>query len=706
MPDESPIEPTGNPSETLASIIQEFALFAARREEGIQNIQNGQPVDLDCFAGPSVLLLNAAPGLGKTYALIREAERLWKSLPVLQLGPTHDSFDNVERIAPDEAPDGVGWGHWQGHNDGRKGGAACPKSVRASMGYKSGLECTCEATPPSFTGVPTFAPVDYVLNIEQSGHPLDPEQLLFPSPLTPHATKFPWWAIDDVGLDRFVGKREVTKLDLDRTSAGYPDAWVGSVIIRQLTAGLSRLLERHTSWMTEETSRENNSWSGYDLYQRLDDILREQNSGVYLPASLNGLEPSNDPWPNVDAGSLADWPQNFMPYLVPKLESESAAWFNATQSEPNQEFQPHIHVVWESPEAGGPLQSVLRIRWRRRLSLLRPILIMDASGNLDLLERAFRGYGLHIQQSAPVEVPPFPTTMKVRQYWGHHLTKGTLSSSGSVDGTDHSSVISSTYRNLLIQQISRRQEQSAAPLKVGIVSFKSLVDDGKAALVEAGIAGENIVSDYYFNVRGSNSFTKCDIVIIVGYPIPNPQGLYEEACALYDHDMPHISREREYFAREMELRNGQKLNIEKIPGYADERLQALYEQKSLSEVYQAFHRARPYALSTSVKEVLMFTDVPVEGVPVDGFFCEGRHGRAFDILTRLFDEGDGEVAAPELAGAIQEANPEREPSLNAVKGWVRKPATVQWLTKAIGCEFIEGNSKTNPHKYRRISGSS
>ena len=223
MPNESSVEPTGEPSESLASIIHDFALSAARREEGIQRIQRGLPIDPSWFAGPSVLLLNAAPGLGKTYSLIQEAERLWSSLPVLHLGPTHDSFENVERIAPEDAPDGIGWGHWRGHDDGRKGGTPCPRSVRASMGYKSGVECTCKATPPSFTGVPTFAPVDYILNIEHQGFPLDPEQLLFPTPLTPHALRFPWWTIDDVELGRFVGKREVTKLDLDRTAAGYPE---------------------------------------------------------------------------------------------------------------------------------------------------------------------------------------------------------------------------------------------------------------------------------------------------------------------------------------------------------------------------------------------------------------------------------------------------------------------------------------------------
>ena len=150
MPELSPVEPSEETSATLASIIQEFALSATKRDEGIQRIQDGLPIDINWFAGPSVLLLNAAPGLGKTYALVQEAKRLWASLPVLHLGPTHDSFENVERISPEEAPGGVGWGHWQGHDDGRKSGTPCPRSIRANKGYDSGKKCTCEATPPTY----------------------------------------------------------------------------------------------------------------------------------------------------------------------------------------------------------------------------------------------------------------------------------------------------------------------------------------------------------------------------------------------------------------------------------------------------------------------------------------------------------------------------------------------------------------------------
>ena len=171
----------------------------------------------------------------------------------------------------------------------------------------------------------------------------------------------------------------------------------------------------------------------------------------------------------------------------------------------------------------------------------------------------------------------------------------------------------------------------------------------------------------------------------LGYPIPNPYGLYEEACVLYDGDPELISRDEEYFCANMELRNGQSLKVTKIRGYADPRLHALYEQKSLSELYQAFHRARPFG-DTRVKEVLVFTDVPVKGVPVDGFL--GREGRVFDILLELHEEQGGIVELPILADAVIETHPNIAPNRGALDKWIRRNA--DWLSAASNSEYVKG----------------
>ena len=93
----------------ILSIIYSMMLKSMWYEEGIQRLQQRMPINPDWFTAPHVLILNAAPGLGKTSALVAAAEHMWETLPVLHLGPTHDSFSNVERRE--------GWSHWQGHDD-------------------------------------------------------------------------------------------------------------------------------------------------------------------------------------------------------------------------------------------------------------------------------------------------------------------------------------------------------------------------------------------------------------------------------------------------------------------------------------------------------------------------------------------------------------------------------------------------------------
>ena len=88
--------------------------------------------------------------------------------------------------------------------------------------------------------------------------------------------------------------------------------------------------------------------------------------------------------------------------------------------------------------------------------------------------------------------------------------------------------------------------------------------------------------------------------------------------------------------------------------------------------------------------------MPIEGVPVDGFFCEGRHGRAFDVLTELLRRNEGTVTCPELVDAIMDANPDIEPSRAAIDTWVRRPASVEWLEQATGTTYTPGTSRSSP----------
>ncbi len=80
---------------------------------------------------------------------------------------------------------------------------------------------------------------------------------------------------------------------------------------------------------------------------------------------------------------------------------------------------------------------------------------------------------------------------------------------------------------------------------------------------------------HYYNLRGDNDFQHCGILVVLRYPIPIPQGLYEEACALHFDDPEPISREPLPFDDRLVMGNGRSLTIEKIFAYKDERLHRL-----------------------------------------------------------------------------------------------------------------------------------
>ena len=136
-------------------------------------------------------------------------------------------------------------------------------------------------------------------------------------------------------------------------------------------------------------------------------------------------------------------------------------------------------------------------------------------------------------------------------------------------------------------------------------------------------------------------------------------------------------------------------------GYKDARLNAMLMQKSRSELYQALHRSRPFAPATSVREVLMFTDVPVPGVPVDTFF--GRDGRMFDCLDKLLSECYEGVTLLQLVDSYRAVcGPQDDVALRDSQiRWTKRNAP--WLSEATNSVFVPGRGKGQPGLFRTRS---
>ena len=633
-------------------------------------------------------LISAAPGIGKTHQVVQLAEEhdMVVNRPVLHAVPSHKSFTNVERQGF--------WDHWQGHSSGENGDEPCPASMLGNKGYRPGRDCTCGwvRSEAGEGHVPTVSPVEYLLANDPDGPPLRPEAL-----------EFPLWVFDDIGPDKFVDTMVITRRDLELTEQHHPYQSA-----RAVACALLRVLDGHTAENQGRLIHEKQSWSGSELVEHLDESFAADGMSVAsweFKTVLDVLESvqgkagmwPDQPWVPRQKRLEQPLPLNFMETLFNCLVRDCGSHFKGVSGNPS------IHMVWASPQPGQPQQSIIRLNRRKYLprEAIHKTVVLDANGDPDLWSTAL---------GAPVTLGetnhellsnggmPFPQAMRVVQLRDSHVGKTTLE---HFDGDGQATLIPK-YRDLLKQEVQSRKELGKAK-KVGIITFQELIPDSIAALQEAGyIYSEDpeqteIVTGYYYNLRGANEFTGCDVLVLLGYPRPNPQGLYEETCALYQDDPVPISEEPTRYSGRLQLRNGYSISIDKLLyGYNDTRLQSMLNQKSRAELYQALHRARPFAPATSVQEVLLVTDVPVPGVPVDTFF--GRDGRMFDSLTALL--GDGDTTVPQLVDRFiaDHGHNGDGATRDSLERWVKR--NTPWLSEATGTKFVPGKGRGNPGRFR------
>ena len=625
-------------------------------------------------------LIGASPGVGKTHLMVELAQEpyVWARVPMLHLVPRHKSFYNVTRCA--------GWGHWRGHDIGEDGRDACPAYVLANKGYRTGHYCNCSGRAGTIAQglFPTVAPVEYALADSPNSEPLRKE-----------AMQFPLWVLDDVGLDKFVNTMVIDRHDVELTAQHHPYESA-----QELARALIYVLDRHTLENQEKPLDERRSRSGTNLYEHL--VAAFEASGSSMSWSVRTLRANPQPWPDdpwmPDEHSTQALPINFIPRLVDLLTTE---WMvHITGLPPG---NPLVHVVWDSPKHGQPKQSNVRVLWRRFLAqdALHKLVVFDASGDPTLWSTVLGAPVTEGETGNSLLSPagmPFPEAMLIVQMRDTRLGKTTLEHfdwEGSV-------AIGTIYIDLLCQEIKARKDLGQAK-KVGIISFRELIPDCLDALKGLGYkfsedrTTTEVVTGYYYNLRGANDFTGCDLLILLGYPMPNPQGLYEGCCVLFQDDPEPILTEPAPYSDRIRLRNGNSVAVSKsLFGYKDARLNAILMQKSRSELYQVLHRPRPFAPATSMREVLIFTDVP--GVPVDTFF--GRDGRMFDCLDKLLGACGEGVTLLQLVYSYrgvcgpQDDIAKRDSQIK----WIKRNAP--GLSEATNSVFVSGEGKGQTGVFR------
>jgi len=128
--------------------------------------------------------------------------------------------------------------------------------------------------------------------------------------------------------------------------------------------------------------------------------------------------------------------------------------------------------------------------------------------------------------------------------------------------------------------------------KVALISHMECVDKIAEAL---GLPEKQ--TGYYWNVRGSNSWEKCDILLLIGTPTLNPQTIATIARSLYFNDPEPICED---WTRE--------------DGYKDQRLKHLAQFLTSSELSQAAHRTR--AIRHANKTVISFCEGEIKDLPI------------------------------------------------------------------------------------------
>lgn len=640
-------------------------------------------------------LYHCWPGAGKSETIRRVAEEYAETSPTLVLGLSHKAFENVSM--------GDLWEHWKGHDSVSRGDpATCKVNLLRGKGYNANWDsCTCLEPRTLATDKPTFAPVEYVLSDTEGGPPLRPE-----------SHRYRQWVFDEVDFAKFVGRMILTRQDIQVTAEKHPDDSV-----RWLARSLLTVMSQHTAANTGKKRYDDSvHWSGSEFYRRLDEALTDEastqiNEGpflAYLRASFEALHQTNasDEWVHA---KIASWPKdtewisgndvrwlpgNLAPIVIPRLWSEGIA------HQQDLPFQPNIHIAWDRPEEGQPIQSLLRFSWKKSVAgAAPPISILDASADALLLEQVFGAI------DTTFELPErlLPDSINVYQLLTKRVTRGTLDL-GPGGGPQK---LPKKYRKSLQDELTVRgtSNPDGTPRKLGIISFKDVLDDCVAAADEVGFPRSSIETGWYYNLRGDNDFENCDLLVVLGFPAPNPHALYEEACALFRDDPNPISTEIMRFDDVLQLRDGGTANVDGLFGYADDRLHRLYLQKSRWELYQAFHRSRPLISGESEdqKDVLVFTNVPVPGVEIKGFL--DKEGKVMDTLNRQLGESAisqgnyQQITNKDLVDVVLDDHPALWTTKDALNRWIRRESI--WLASATRSEYVSGNGRGSPGLFRR-----
>lgn len=577
------------------------------------------------------------PGVGKTKLASQLVNQLHSDgIPSIYFVANHDLAD--KRIDYND------WAHWYGHT---KFECKAPESKADlyKLGFTGGDKCTCkypeqfQIDKPAVTVLHHFLP-DPISSlwrvITRPGERFANDEQI--SSTIPEVHEFGLRIVDEMNFGLFIEQKDISRKHLALIAATHPLPLMQKVF-KALTdlAGNSELIGK--------------SWSGTELSTRICSALGMPPN--QLRAQLDGIALDDIPTTRWE-GLGKNLPVNGPLYLPPLLRDELRNMVDGTQ------FNPRVHLS----EWG------LNLAWCNFPNYPITTLFLDASADAKLLAKGFE-----VRESDMVELPlEPPDNVKVHQFLDHTMTRTSL----DVDNNENEP----RYRKFFPKVVEdlERLLPDFKTKQIALITFKPIESEFRDYLKAQGFKVQSL---HYGALRSSNDLEESDALVLFGSPIPDGSPFTRSAQAFYSDEEPLNIK---WLSGEdtVHLRNGGKLSVKLKGYYGDPRTQRFFAQSFQEEIFQAVHRIRPnraYEHETVEQLILLYTDVPVRSMQIDGFL--GKFGIAERGIRSLLENRDS-VGATDVAKECLGLAENHEARRGYVRYWNEQ------LAIAAGVDLVDG----------------
>jgi hypothetical protein len=293
---------------------------------------------------------------------------------------------------------------------------------------------------------------------------------------------------------------------------------------------------------------------------------------------------------------------------------------------------------------GGRLELFLCVEHliERLARVDQPKLILDATANAGLLTALFPNTPVRVEQ------PVVSGATRVVQVIGRDWAKSSLRS--------RSPTAAARRRERWVDDVVSHIRPERKTLVVCTLDWE---EELRAGLAERGYT--DVVVAHYGALRGSNDFKGYDVILAQVY-YPNLDAVIREGRALFADDATPLDERIVTETRLLTDATGAAWRVQ-VPAFADQRLDALLQQRREAELLQCALRGRPFD-HPEVQITLLFS-LPLPGLPptviVEAPTSPASNGgreratkaRLCAAAQQLLNQGAKVIAVDDLAKAAQ-----------------------------------------------------